>query len=207
MEDKEVKPGLIAYQFRVDIDINNGLTRVMEFIKKYNVEYYIVGAEVSDLGKQHFQSILWFKEKVNTTKLRNWWKGKADTTNQPISMTSAKKIKSLSKYTMKENNFITNLTPDEVKKIGKWDKKVKDAEWAFKLDEHAKKFNVDSISNTVQTGYDTFGYSAEPTLNAFLSYILDFYKVSYKRPSRATLQYLAWKHGYMTNEYLISKWF
>lgn len=138
MEDKEVKPGLIAYQFRVDMDITNGLTRVMEFIKKYNVEYYIVGAEVSDLGKQHFQSILWFKEKQNTTKLRNWWKGKADTTNQPVSMTSARKIKSLSKYTMKENNFITNLTPDEVKNIGKWDKKVKDAEWARELDEHAK---------------------------------------------------------------------
>jgi len=124
----------------VDMDITNGLTRVMEFIKKYDIQYYIVGAEVSDLGKQHFQSILWFKEKQNTTKLRNWWKGKADTTNQPVSMTSARKITSLSKYTMKENNFITNLTPDEVKNIGKWDKKVKDAEWAKKLDEHAKKF-------------------------------------------------------------------
>ncbi len=206
MEDKIVKPGYIAYQFRVDIDIEIGLTRVMEFIKKYDVKYYICGAEVSDLGKQHFQCILWFNSLQNTTKLRNWWKGKADTSKQPVSMTSAKKIKNLAKYTMKENNFITNLTPEEVKSIGRWEKKVQDAEWAEKLDEHAKKF-VNDTNVLVQTGYDSYAHSVEPALNAFLSYMLDFYRLSHKRPSRATLQYLAWKHGYMSNDYLISKWF
>ncbi len=206
MEDKIVKPGYIAYQFRVDLDINIGLTKVMEFLKKYDVSYYIVGAEVSDLGKQHFQSILWFKEKQNTTKLRNWWKGKADETNQPVSMTSAKKIKNLAKYTMKENNFITNLTPEEVKDIGKWNKKVKEAEWNLKLDEHCKKFVYDGAGK-VQTGWDTYTYSDQPKMYAFLEYMLDFYKENYKRPSRATLQYLAWKHGYMSNNYLVSKWF
>ncbi len=209
MEDKDVKPGHIAYQFRVDMDITTGLTRVMEFLQKYNVSYYIVGAEVSDLGKQHFQSILWFKEKQNTTKLRNWWKGKADETHQPVSMTSAKKIKSLAKYTMKEHNFITNLTPEEVKLIGKWDKKVKDAEWNIELDAHCKKFQSDYVeTNTVvQTGWDTYNTSERPPMVAFLSYLLDFYKAKYRRPSRATLQYLAWKHGYMSNDYLIEKWF
>ncbi len=206
MEDKIVKPGYIAYQFRVDLDINIGLTKVMEFLKKYEVSYYIVGAEVSDLGKQHFQSILWFKEKQNTTKLRNWWKGKADETNQPVSMTSAKKIKNLAKYTMKENNFITNLTPEEVKDIGKCNKKVKEAEWNLKLDEHCKKFVYDGTGK-VQTGWDTYTYSDQPKMYAFLEYMLDFYKENYKRPSRATLQYLAWKHGYMSNNYLVSKWF
>ncbi len=213
MEDKIVKPGYIAYQFRVDLDITTGLTQVMEFLKKYEASYWIVGAEVSDLGKQHFQSILWFKEKQNTTKLRNWWKGRADTTHQPVSMTSARKIKSLAKYTMKESNFITNLTPEEVKNIGKWDKKVKDAEWNLKLDEHCKKFehtyNVESVltDTLVQTGWDTYKHSERPPMVAFLSYLLDFYKANYRRPSRATLQYLAWKHGYMSNEYLIEKWF
>lgn len=206
MEDKIVKPGHIAYQFRVDLDINIGLTKVMEFLKKYEVSYYIVGAEVSDLGKQHFQSILWFKEKQNTTKLRNWWKGKADETKQPVSMTSAKKIKNLAKYTMKENNFITNLTPEEVKNIGKWNKKVKEAEWNLKLDEHCKKF-VYNGTDTVQTSWDTYTHSDKPRLYAFLEYMLDFYKENYKRPSRATLQYLAWKHGYMSNNYLVSQWF
>ncbi len=206
MEDKIVKPGYIAYQFRVDLDITTGLTQVMEFLKKYEASYWIVGAEVSDLGKQHFQSILWFKEKQNTTKLRNWWKGRADTTKQPVSMTSAKKIKSLAKYTMKESNFITNLTPEEVKSIGKWDKKVKDAEWNLKLDEHCKKF-VWEGTNQVQTSWDTYAYSNKPRMYAFLEYMLDFYKDNYRRPSRSTLQYLAWKHGYMSNTYLVTKWF
>ncbi len=206
MEDKVVKPGYYAYQFRVDVSHHEGLTRVMEFLKKYDVSYYIVGAEISDLGKEHFQSILWFKSKQNTTKLRNWWKGKTAETAQAVSCTSARKIKSLAKYTMKDSNFITNLTPEEVKNIGRWEKKIQDAEWAEKLDEYAKKFVYDG-TNQVQTGYDTYGYSIEPALNAFLSYMLDFYRASYKRPSRATLQYLAWKHGYMNNNYLISKWF
>ena len=110
---------------------------------------------------------------------------------------------------MKESNFITNLTPEEVKSIGKWDKKVKDAEWAMKLDEYCKKYQDDYADTdvTVQTGYNTWGVSSRPRLVAFLSYLLDFYKVNYRRPSRATLQYLAWKHGYMSNDYLIEKWF
>ncbi len=110
---------------------------------------------------------------------------------------------------MKEHNFITNLTPEEVKLIGKWDKKVKDAEWTIKLDEHCKKFQSDYVeTNTVvQTGWDTYNTSERPPMVAFLSYLLDFYKANYRRPSRATLQYLAWKHGYMSNDYLIEKWF
>ncbi len=206
MEDTEVKPGHIAYQFRVDIAHNPGLTRVMEFMKKYDVTYYIVGAEVSDLGKPHFQSIIWFKTKQNTTKLRNWWKGKADETKQPVSITTAKKITNLAKYTMKENNFITNLTPEEVKRIGRWKKKIQDAEWSITLDEHCKKFTYEG-TDTVQTGWDTYAHSTKPRMYAFLSYMLDFYKDNNRRPSRATLQYLAWKHGYMSNNYLIEQWF
>jgi len=207
MEDTVVKPGYIAYQFRVDLEKEYGLTRVMEFMEKYDVQYYICGAEVSDLGKHHFQCILWFNSGVNTTKLRNWWKGKTLDTKQPVSLTSAKKIKNLSKYAMKENNFITNLTKEELVKIGKWAKKVQESEWSERLDKWAEKFSGEEIGNLVQTGYDSYACSTEPRLNAFLSYMLDYYKSNYRRPSRATLQYLAWKHGYMTNNYLISKWF
>lgn len=48
MEDTLVKPGHYAYQFRVDISHNEGLTAVMVFIKHYDVKFYIVGAETSD---------------------------------------------------------------------------------------------------------------------------------------------------------------
>ncbi len=207
MEDKVVKPGLYAYQFRVDLPIDSGLTKVMEFCQKYNVKHYIIGAEVSSLGKPHFQSILWFESKINASKLRNWWKGKTAKTEQPVSLTSAKKIKNLAKYTMKDKNFTTNLTKEELKLIGKWSPKVKAAEWSQLLDDYAKKFHEQS--DEIDACYDQAYQSTYDNnkLYAFLSYMLDFYKSNDKRPSRATLQYLAWKHGHMTNNYLIQKWF
>lgn len=198
MEDTIVKPGHIAYQFRVDVDNTNGLTLVMTFMKKYDVQYYICGAETSDNNKSHFQCILWFKNAVNTTKLRNWWKGKTLETKQPVSLTSAKKIKSLSAYTMKENNFITNLTKEELGMIPQWKKKNEKIAWASALDEHCKKFKTTSYDHVEGNDYMT---------HEFFSYILDYYKSNFKRPSRATIQYLAWKHGYISNNYLISKWF
>ncbi len=214
MEDTIVKPGLYAYQFRVDIDIATGLTKVMEFMKHYEVKHYIIGAETSDEGKEHYQCILWFSVKINATKLRNWWKGKTSKTKQPVSLTSAKKIKSLGKYTMKENNFITNLTQLEVQSIGKWSQKLEKVEWAEALDKHAKAFCTGQDAPWKMPIYETFKeceYESPDNerlqLYSFISYMLDFYKENNKRPSRANLQYLAWKHGHMTNYRLIKQWF
>ncbi len=207
MEDTIIKPGKYAYQFRVDIDDNTDLTVMMSFLKKYDVKHYIIGAETSNKGKQHFQCILWFATKINTTKLRNWWKGKTSDTIQPVSMTSAKKIKSLGKYTTKDKNFITNLTKEEISLIGQWAPKVKAAEWTKMLDEHAKKFDASNVETYHQVSYDTHAYNPNAVLYAFLSYMLDYYKDNTKRPARATLQYLAWKHGHMNNNFLIKQWF
>jgi len=207
MEDTLVKPGHMAYQFRVDINPDVGVPLLKEWMKKYDTKYYICGEEVSDQGKPHFQCVLWFETKVNTTKLRNWWKGKTLATKQPVSMTSAKKIRNLAMYTMKEYKFITNLTKEELGMIGKWKKKPKFAEWSKQLDVYAKAFKVEGVENIVQTGYDSYAFSTQPVMNAFLSYMLDYYKTNNRRPSRATLQYLAWKHGHMSNNYLINKWF
>ncbi len=206
MEDTIIKPGLYAYQFRVDVDNNSDLSLVMEFITKYDVKHYIIGAEVSTLGKHHFQCILWFSQKIDSSKLRNWWNGKTATTKQPVSLTSAKKIKNLGKYTMKEKNFITNLSPEEISLIGQWSPKVKADQWSKMLDEHAKKYdnNVDTFE---QTNYDTYSHNCKAVLYDFIAYMLDYYKTNNRRPSRATLQYLAWKHGHMTNALLISQWF
>ncbi len=208
MEDTIIKINHYAYSFRVDVNIDDGLTRIMEFLKKYDVKHYICGAEVSDQGKQHFQCILWFDKKINTAKLRNWWKGKTLDTKQPVSLTSAKKIKNLGKYTMKDKNFITNLTKEEIDNIGKWSPKVKAAEWSQLLDDHAKKFRTtesDEISRYWEAAYAA-DYSFSE-LMAFLCYMLDFYKANAKRPSRATLQYLAWKHGHCSNKFLVTSWF
>ncbi len=218
MEDTLVKPGMYAYQFRVDISHNEGLTAVMLFKKHYDVKFYIIGAETSDTGKEHFQCILWFETKINATKLRNWWQGKTSKTKQPVSLTSAKKIKSLAKYTMKEKKWMTNLTPDEVNSIGKWSQKLKKVQWAEALDEHSKNFreyNEDGNPTAyLLTGmkmtcgeYEDPHETSQGKLYAFIAYMLDFYKANHKRPARASLQYLAWKHGYMTNSSLIKQWF
>ncbi len=207
MEDTIIKINHYAYSFRVDTPLDNGLTRIMEFLKKYDVKHYICGAETSTSGKQHFQCILWFDKKINTTKLRNWWKGKTLDTKQPVSLTSAKKIKNLGKYTMKDKNFITNLSKEEIESIGKWSPKVKAAEWSKLLDDYAKRFTEESdeISRYWTEAYQTdYGNSK---LMAFICYMLDYYKANAKRPSRATLQYLAWKHGHMSNISLVRSWF
>ncbi len=209
MEDKFVKPGLYAYQFRVDVEDITEYTTMFEFIKKYDCKNYIIGAEVSELEKPHFQCILWYATKINATKLRNWWKTRCSNTKQPVAMTSAKKIKSLGKYCSKDQNFITNLTKEEMKLIGKWDKKLQNAEWNQMLDDFAKKFDADDVDThqKVWTSHDTYHYNPKATLYAFIAYLLDFYKANHRRPSRATLQYLAWKHGHLTNSLLIHQWF
>jgi len=206
MEDRIIKPGLYAYQFRVDIS-NSKITKVMEFINKYEVKHYIVGAETSNQGKEHFQCVLWFSEKINTTKLRNWWNGKTTNTKQPVSLTSAKKIKNLAKYTKKDKNFITNLTEEEIVMIGEWKQKVKHSEFTDMLDKYAMKFDDKNVEEFEQSSHTTYKYNPNAVLYAFISYILDFYKANRRRPSRANLQYLAWKHGHMSNHFLINQWF
>lgn len=207
MEDTIIKPGTYAYQFRVDVDNNSNVTQMMAFLKKYDVKHYIIGAETATSGKQHFQCVLWFADKINTTKLRNWWKGKTSSTKQPVSLTSAKKIKSLGKYASKEKNFITNLTQEEMSLIGQWSPKVKADEWNKLLDDWAKKFDSSNVETYHQVSYDTHAYNPNAVLYAFIAYMLDFYKANNKRPSRATLQYISWKHGHMTNNFLIKQWF
>jgi len=208
MEDTVIKTGHYAYQFRVDLQLDTGLTRIMEFMKKYDVKYYIVGAETSTLGKQHFQCILWFSSKINTAKLRNWWKGKTLQTKQPVSMTSAKKIKSLGKYTTKEKNFTTNLNKEEISKIGQWTPKAKAADWNIMLDEYAAKY-VEQEKEIDGSAFDENNYYSISKIKVqhFVCYMLQLYRKHSKRPHRASLQYLAWKHGHMNDSQLASVWF
>ncbi len=208
MEDNIVKPGLYAYSFRVDLP-HDKITKVLEFIKRYETQYYIVGQETSDLGKPHFQCILWYDKKINQSKLRNWWKGKTLETKQPCSLVTAKKIKNLAKYTMKDENFITNLSEEEINKIGKWNKKLEAVEWSIELDKYAEYIRdvTDGYDCKVPVGWDTYTTSPEPRMIEFMSCMLDFYKVHSKRPNRNTLQYLAWKYGIISNDFIISKWF
>ena len=209
MEDKYVKPGLYAYSFRVDLS-HTKTNIVHEFMKRYNVECYIIGLEISDLGKEHFQCILWFQSRINQSKLRNWWKGKTADTKQPVSFTSAKKIKNLAKYTMKDKNFQTNLSSEELDNIGKWEKKLEKHQWSKQLDEYAEYVRDkmgDYVDPLVQVSYNSYASSGSAKMYDFISEILDFYRLHSKRPNRSTIQYLCWKYMIITNNEIISKWF
>lgn len=210
MEDTKIKIGLYAYSFRVDVEDNKNAKTIMEFIKKYEVKYYIVGAEVSDKGKQHFQCILWFSQKINASKLRNWWKGRTSDTKQPVSLTSAKKIRSLGKYTKKDQNFITNLSQQEIKEIGQWKPRVQKEEWNKILDKHAQSFDKEIVNEYTTIGdknYSIEKYNPDAIPHAFFAHMLDCYRSHAKRPSRATLQYYAWKYKNLSNYNLIKCWF
>ena len=200
MEDTIVKPGLWAYQFRVDLPTKD-TAKVFEFIGKYNIAFYIIAEEISALGKPHIQSIIWTPIEMNTTKLRNWWKGKTLKTKQPVSITSAKKIKSLAKYTMKDGKFLTNLTKTEVQSIGKWDKKLKQTIWKDLLFITAEEYDDSHVTGDYRTPLH------RAILYDFMGHMLDLHKSHNKRPARSTLNYLGWKYGYISNTELINNWF
>lgn len=199
MEDTHVFPGLYAYSFRVDINEDNAI--INSFITHYKVKYFICGFELSEKNKPHYQCILWFDKKQDSSKLRNWWKGKTLPTKQPVSFTSAKKIESLAKYAMKDAQFLTNLTPIDIKKIGKWKKKIKSTEWSDLVDAHMKQFTKTLIEKDPD----------ESHLSCYLEScsisLLEFYKKHHRKPIRSHIQYILWKHSYITSYKLQFDWF
>lgn len=196
MEDTKVFPGLFAYQFRVDIHEDN--TILNNFMTHYNVKYFICGHEISDNNKPHYQCILWFDDKQDSSKLRNWWKGKTLPTKQPVSFTSARKIKSLGKYTMKDGNYLTNLSIVQINNIGKWKKGIEVKEWNDKLEAEIKRWQIEQQQE--ELGFEHF-------FQGFVIHVLEFYKLNYRRPMRNTIQHLAWKYGYITSQNLYTQWF
>ncbi len=138
MEDITVCKGLYAYQFRVDISGNSQSTaEIKEFLDKYLFVKYVGQFELSDKHKPHFQMCLWREtplEPKECTKARNWWRGKTLKTKQPVSLTSAKKIKSLVSYCQKGEKqpkigeyfqHFNNLSKEEQELIPKWETKTR----------------------------------------------------------------------------------
>lgn len=220
MKDNIVKLGYYAYMLRVDVlnDFNEAVQWFHEWKQKYDCVYYIVGQEISKEGKPHLQSVVWFENEImNKPKLRNWWKTRSANTKQSVAFTSAKKIQNLAKYSKKDNNYITNLHNEEIKKIGNWETPAKArAEWSEKLQTYAEsvakeiKENMEGYDSTVQVGYDTYKYHEPDNFvkEQVLIKVLEFYRINNKRPNRNTLQYLVWKLELSTQPDvdLLKKW-
>ncbi len=194
MEDSIVKKGYYAYSLRVDIP--HGSHEVMnEWLVKYNAAYWIIGEEVSEAGKQHVQCIIWFENRQQMPKLRNWWKGKTNTTAQPVSFTSAKKITSLGKYCKKDNKFVTNLKPEELARIGKWETKAKKKQkFMDSLYEYAH-----SLEFKADIGNPYGEHANMDDKHEFISKILEFYRENKVRPNKSTICYLLWREKYWKN--------
>jgi len=188
MKDNVVKLGYYAYMLRVDIldDFSSAIKLFHEWKNKYACVYYIVGQEVSKLGKKHLQSIVWFETEImDKPKLRNWWLKRSAKTKQAVAFTSAKKVQNLAKYSKKDNNYITNLHEEELKKIGKWETPEKlRKNWSEKLEKFATGI-AKEVKLFSQTPYET--------KVKVLTSILEFYRRHNKRPHRSTIQYLVWK--------------
>ncbi len=138
MEDTIVCKGLYAYQFRVDISGNPTSTaEIRKFLELYNFVKYTGMFELSDKKKPHYQMCIWRETPFDTpqqqTKARNYWRGKTLKTKQPVSLTSAKKIKSLCSYVKKTENQpkmddyfqqICNLSKEEKETVPLWETKL-----------------------------------------------------------------------------------
>lgn len=187
MEDQSIIHGHYAYQLRVDITLDEAVTRFMEWREKYKVTHYIVGLEISENGKPHIQALVWFDKKLeNVTKVRNWWAGKCSKTRQPISCTSAKKITNLASYCMKGKNYVTNLQKEQLDLLPMWldkqeFKKNKKDTWSHAIEQYLKVDAQGLEQQDVAVG------------------LLELYKKFDKMPTRSRLQFLMWKYGYIEN--------
>ncbi len=189
MEDTICKKGFYAYMLRVDVDHDKAIKLFSTWREKYNCAYWIIGLEHGDqTGKQHIQGIVWFESLQKMDKLRNWFRDKVNKTTQPVAFTSAKKITNLAKYCLKDGNYETNLTKDEIEKIGKWN--VGDGS-DYKFMNELYKY-CDKLQKL--TGEDHL-YQRE-----FVYKLLDFYQLKGKRPSKSTMDYILFKYRYVTNE-------
>lgn len=214
MEDTLVKVGMYAYQLRVDISDN---TVVDKWLEHYKAPYYLYGMEVSPKGKPHCQCIVWFSKKVNTAKLRNWFKGKTLKTKQPVSLTVAKNVESLIKYCSKDGNVKTNLNEKELKTLGTWEDKVNlKKQFRDKLFEYAASIAfqpyelVATIDETLDGYFNQQVVIDTPNAEEFRDFVVkifDFYRENGRYPVRRVIDALLFKHHYVSSDNLYRKWF
>lgn len=179
MEDYTIVPKYFAYSLRVDaktdyMDSQNKNSLLNDFEKFYDrfdvKSRYLCYIEQSKVVKKHhIQGILWLPEKLTSSRLtahRQWWKRPAG----GISLTSAKKIKSLAAYVSKDKGKnITNLNPLQLSLVPKWESHIK--QWKQKLVINLK----DLVSST-------------NGLNDYVWAVVKFYLENSKAPpNRATL--------------------
>ncbi len=132
MEDTIIIKTQYAYMLRADIlpgypeTIDD--TVLEQWIGHSGCTYYLGKIETgSETGKLHYQLIVWFEQKLSgkeMTKQRNWWRGKCGTHKNNHAFTSARKVVTLASYSTKDlGDLITNLSPEQLQLVPKWQNK------------------------------------------------------------------------------------
>ena len=223
MEDKVIILKHHAYSFRVDIPPEKK-EYLENFFKKYKVHKYLGKFEKGDkTEKDHFQSIIWLKDKVPTNdlnKMRNFWSNKVKKIKGGgCSLTSAKKINSLVKYCQKDDSeLITNLTKEELAKCGKW-KNLKNVK--KEKQELLEKLLYDYCETNFKVSYKNknpweleidwdntnWDYHGEEKFHHFCYNFLHIYYKVYGTPCISKNQYYkwAWKMSVITTQQYLEK--
>lgn len=221
MEDTVIKPGMYAYQFRVDIltpsgeriYINPSYTNeqtnidviqeslanyreiIIAMLIQYFNYYFIFVENGGTTGKVHLQGVIWSTYNYRNTfmnKLKSKYFFRHRSVKNSLSITNAKRIKSLCSYVQKDgDSFLSNLDDEEVALFPVWVKK----------EERTKKQFKDKLEKKIITAIQSDNYT--PSDVAILI-INEYWNNGMRQPARMDIiKYLGWYHpNYKASDYL-----
>lgn len=180
MEDFHTLKTHYAYQVRLDLSHNNLSESLIDsWMVAYNITGYIFGREFKNNSIPHYQGIVWFENKLSQKQMcacRNWFRGKTlKSAGNGHSFTSARKIANLSKYCLKDGNYYTSLSSQQIESLGKWETKNALRLQKQELLEKMVKIHIPTPISFVQflTIYDKVFWKindTNPTRNSVLKY-------------------------------------
>lgn len=211
MEDTLIYPAHYAYQFRVDLlnkknerIIHPGIgevetcydyKKIVKLMVETHFSYCFIFLETAEESKKlHLQGILWSQHNYTNkfiNKLKSKFFFKHRTVKNSLSITSAKRIKSLCSYVSKENKiFLSTLTEEKIKLFPTWRKKDKLNKTDF------KRMLTKKIKEECDMG--------ESPKDVALMIINTYWDHSMRQPARMDIiKYLGWFHPeYTARNYL-----
>jgi hypothetical protein len=128
MENKELLgEKLYVYQHRIDASHDKGKEIVDHCRSHDECKYYLFAKEKKSCGMNHFQGIVFLTKPLATSNERMKWSNVKTrkwvyTHKNSVSFTIAKNPRNLAKYCNDKEHLgiITNLSSDQLERIGKW---------------------------------------------------------------------------------------
>lgn len=228
MEDTIIVKTHYAYMLRADlppVDTTQNViikNHMMDWLESSGSSFHLGGIEKGkETGKLHYQMIVWFENKLSNNeknRLRNWWRGKCGRHKNNHAFTSARKVVNLSSYSTKEaDKIITNLSPQQLNLIPKWQNKKalkeNNKEKFHKLlKEKIETFRNSSVCTDKEvvkgyTPWDPYTNDINPDYETFCKLLNDAYFQVYGEECcyRNTYFKLAKRHGIISHRRFLVK--